>query len=90
MVEGKHRARIDVSLELIRNLLGMPDDAQIVAVEWEPQRGLVMTLWVEHPDLPEVLPGVVVPRITPIVNAIRGACGHVDKITLDWNVPKSE
>lgn len=82
-VLGMRCAKIQVSSDLMRDVLAMPDGSVIYGASWNPYIRAV-ELFVTSPDLPLVKEGEV-PEITPIFTA------DYDKkpstwLEFDWNL----
>ena len=78
----RHIARVEISPELLVKHLHMPDGTEIFAAIVERGvHGYVVSLGVEHPDLPAVEEGEVAPLISPIITY------HKESWEFDWNVP---
>jgi len=75
--------RVEISGELILNVLHFPKGTKIVRRLNDPTHPDRICLVLEHPDLPEVKPGEVIPRANPVFFSKGG------KITdFDWNPKK--
>jgi len=81
--------RVPVSPGILAELLGIPDDHEIVGCRWDMERaGGVLELLIEGSDLPVIEPGTVIPRVVPTI--------HVDTIAgravrrWDWNLDSME
>ena len=66
----KHAAYFDISYEVLRMVLGLPEDTEIRRVVdlddgryWEMERFRVV---VSHPDLPSVLEGQALQQVDPV------------------------
>lgn len=82
----KHRAVIQVSEELIREALAMPDGAEIVDIRRSNERFGQYEMLVDHPDLPAVAELGIIPLVTPTLTA------DFEKrpatwLTWDWDLP---
>lgn len=61
-----HRVRrIDVSMQLIKDALAMPEDAIIEGIERHPWIPNIFTFYVTHPDFDPIQYGREIPLITP-------------------------
>jgi len=77
--------KFDVSSDLIRDALAIPEEATIYDIHQSEQRVGSYTFYVVHPDLPEIGAGDVVPEVSPIIRA------DYDKkpsvwLTWDWRL----
>jgi hypothetical protein len=63
-----HAGHFDLSLSLLRELLNLPEEAVVSAVTMGREQVLTrrFTVFVEHPDLPEVAGGEPAPEISPV------------------------
>ena len=78
----RHIARIIVDYTVLRQVLGLPDDARIVGVR-EGGRLFAIEVKVEHPDCPEVEEGSIIPVVEPTFEW----CDMEGKeILTDWGV----
>jgi len=72
---GRRMVRFNVTAELIRRALAMPEWTEIYDIKpWlrfteDPKSVDVFTFYVEHPDLPEVKEGEQPPEIDPVIQA---------------------
>ncbi len=77
----RHLARVDVAPELIAKALHFPEGTDITgALVKRGVHGYVVSLMVEHPDLPAVAEGDVAPEVWPIVQY------HRESWDFDWNL----
>ncbi len=80
----RHHARIEVAPELLAKVLHFPDGTDIISAEVRRGvHGMVVSLVVEHSDLPatdEDFP----PEVWPIVQY------HRESWDFDWNVPQTD
>lgn len=63
----RHRARFTITYDALKQVLGLPEDAEIVGVQTDVQALLrnQTEIYVDHPDLPEVYEGEQIPFVTP-------------------------
>ncbi len=80
----KHQAKFDVTAELIVQALALPEGTKLHAIVASYEFPGVFTLYVEHPDLPE-LTGMGVSEIVPTFSADYTKC-PTTWITCNWNV----
>ena len=76
-----------VTEELILQALAMPEGTTIQKIE--RYNCNTFTLFVEHPDLPELLEGAEPIQILPLIHA-DGSKRPDTWLTFDWNLPKAE
>lgn len=82
----QHGARFDVSLDRLAEMLGLPEGAKVVGI-WggvsQQTFKRTVTVMVEHPDLPEMVEGDLVPAINPVFEW----CDVEQKeILTDWGI----
>jgi len=86
----QHIARFQISAELLRDLLHLPKDAVIGHVATHDPR--TFWIYVEHPDLPETLPGEQWPECIPEFKQVRITLGEFsfgefwDISLVDWGI----
>jgi len=61
----KHLARFDVSMELIRDALALPDDTTIIDIQRHAINPFVYIFVIEHPDAPECFENQIILEIEP-------------------------
>lgn len=64
---GRRIVRFKVTGELIKQSLGMPDDANIYSILRDGLNPDVFEFFVEHPDFDVVGEGCYPPEITPVI-----------------------
>ena len=68
---ARNYARFVVSIEILRQMLDLPDDVAILATRIQPSMpGEDLEIWVESERFPEVHEGNVVPQITPVFERV--------------------
>ena len=80
----RHRAKFDVTAELIVAALALPEGTKLYDITGSDEFPGVFTFYVEHPDLPERT-GVTLAKITPTFSADYTKCPST-WITCNWNV----
>lgn len=61
-----HAGMVDISPDLFRQALGFPEGTVITELLLDPRKIGVVTLRVEHPDLPTIPEGATVMQVTPL------------------------
>lgn len=86
MSKPRHIAKAGVSLKFIYELLHLPEDGELINIEYDGYSGFVYLI-IEHKDLPLLKEGDQVPRITPCVTKISNG-KDIPEYTyeVDWGV----
>lgn len=77
--KAANRAKILISYETLIELLHMPKDTKIIDVESDADDRLAerFVIYVEHPDLPKVYPGMVLRTLVPEIKFDWGLNGEL-------------
>lgn len=65
----RRMARFCVPMELIRDALAIPDGTTICDIVRHDDYPDVFIFYVEHPDLPELAEGAMLPEVAPVISA---------------------
>jgi hypothetical protein len=80
-----HLAKFEVTAEFIAVTLALPVGSEIKLIALSARRAGIFEFVVEHPDLPEVEFGGVIPQISPRIHA--DSSKQPDTwLTFDWNL----
>ncbi len=82
-----HAARVLISTSVLRDVLDLPEDAEIIQAGVDDRRAGIITLTIIHPTLPEVPDGVIIPDASPTLMSDNVHLVPSVKM-LDWGVHK--
>lgn len=81
----RNMASFVVTPRLIEDALHMPEEHNIIGVEWDFTSRTVR-LFVEGPDLPIVEPGEMMPNITPKVSVHDDPATNIREYKWNWGL----